>query len=694
MNGPNETTTGTAGEQVIGVTELVQILSDKTGIGVIICNPLGRLQSVNNKILAMTDFPRELLLNLSIADIFREKRTAVGILQLLQRQIGPSVVVERQLIHRDGNLLTVEVNGRRLNDANFFLLVRDISDRHFTEEILASQNRILEMIAAGALLQETLHFLAEFTEAQSSDMLVSILLIDETGQRLTHGAAPSLPDEYIQAIDGVRIGDAVGSCGTAAWRKEEVIVDDIATDPLWSEFSHLALKHNLRACWSTPILNAGGRVLGTFAVYFRSRARPTIVQKRMIALATYTAAIAISRHQEEQTLRRSEAMLRVAQNRARLGYWNLDVATGVMNWSEVLYSIFGLNSLDYSPTIDSLYRDLILPADVDRLKQRQADAFLDPSLTIQLDVRGVRSNGEIRWLHLDGIATVNIQSEPVSMHGTIQDITERKQAEDERERLQSQLVQAQKLESIGRLAGGVAHDFNNILVVIQNYAELISWKVHDDELLHGYSREIKRAVNRASALVRQLLTFARKQAVAPIVLNMSTCVQELLLMLRSLVGSGIEIEYVGSSMVCHVKMDPTQIDQIVTNLVANAKDAITEVGKIVIQTECVSVTFEEIPQDFTCKPGKFVKLSVSDTGSGIEQETQRHLFEPFFSTKAVGKGTGLGLSTVYGIATQNLGFVKVHSQLNVGTMFEVFLPQHETETQEPEANSKLLSSVS
>ena len=139
----------------------------------------------------MTDFPRELLLNLSIADIFREKRTAVGILQLLQRQIGPSVVVERQLIHRDGNLLTVEVNGRRLNDANFFLLVRDISDRHFTEEILASQNRILGMIAAGALLQETLHFLAEFTEAQSSDMLVSILLVDETSQRLTHGAAPS-----------------------------------------------------------------------------------------------------------------------------------------------------------------------------------------------------------------------------------------------------------------------------------------------------------------------------------------------------------------------------------------------------------------------------------------------------------------------------------------------------------------------
>ena len=547
-------------------------------------------------------------------------------------------------------------------------------------QTLAAQNRILEMIAAGAPLQQTLHFLAESTEAQSADMIVSILLSDETGQFLNHGAAPSLPEEYIQAINGVRIGDDVGSCGTAAWRKQEVIVDDIATDPLWKAFSHLALKHNLRACWSTPILNAGGRLLGTFAVYFRTLARPTIVQKRTIALATYTAAIAISRHQEEQTLRRSESMLQIAQNRARLGYWSLDVATGNMNWSEVLYSIFGLNPFDYSPTIDSFYRDLILPDDVDRLKQRQSDAFLDPSLTIQLDVRGVRPNGEIRWLHLDGIATVNNQSEPVSMHGTIQDITERKQAEEERERLQSQLVQAQKLESIGRLAGGVAHDFNNVLVVIQNYAELISWKVNNDELLNGYSQEIKRAVNRASALVRQLLTFARKQTVAPVVLNISTCVQELLLMLRSLVGSGIEIECVGSSEGCQIKMDPTQIDQIVTNLVANAKDAITDVGKIVIQTECVTVTQAEVPSASNCKPGRFVRLSVSDNGSGIEQETQRHLFEPFFSTKGVGKGTGLGLSTVYGIATQNQGFVKVHSQLNVGSKFEVFLPHYEMTT--------------
>jgi PAS domain S-box-containing protein len=267
------------------------------------------------------------------------------------------------------------------------------------------------------------------------------------------------------------------------------------------------------------------------------------------------------------------------------------------------------------------------------------------------------------------------------------DITEHKLAEQEREALQAQLHQAQKMESVGRLAGGVAHDFNNMLNVIIGRAEIamlrdIPTDVRDD------LQEILKAGQRSAALTRQLLAFARKQIAVPKVLALNETISGMLKMLQRLIGEDISLAWMPDPKLWNIKMDPSQIDQILANLLVNARDAISGVGSITIMTENVTVDdgkSEEIP-DFV--PGDYVLLTVSDTGAGMSREVSEKIFEPFFTTKEHGKGTGLGLSTVYGIIKQNDGFVCAASQPGMGAAFKIYLPRFQTEAA-PESSERV-----
>ena len=245
----------------------------------------------------------------------------------------------------------------------------------------------------------------------------------------------------------------------------------------------------------------------------------------------------------------------------------------------------------------------------------------------------------------------------------------------ERERLQAQLVQAQKMESIGRLAGGVAHDFNNMLGVILGHADMALELVDPSQPLHADLADIRLAALRSADLTRQLLTFARKQTIAPRVLDLNEAVDGILSMLGRLIGEDIDLVWLPGTEVYPVKMDPSQIDQILANLSINARDAIEGVGKVTIETG--RATFDEAfcadHPDFI--PGEYALLEVSDNGCGMDEETLERLYDPFFTTKEVGKGTGLGLSTVYGIVKQNSGFINVYSEPGHGTSFKIFLPR-------------------
>ncbi len=291
------------------------------------------------------------------------------------------------------------------------------------------------------------------------------------------------------------------------------------------------------------------------------------------------------------------------------------------------------------------------------------------------------------WYHCNAYRPTD---SPMQICVIFQDITERKQAEEERARLQIQLNQAQKMESVGRLAGGVAHDFNNMLGVILGHTDLAMEQVDPAQPLYADLEAIQKAAKRSADLTRQLLAFARRQTVTPVPLDLNTTIEGMLKMLQRLIGEDIDLRWVPASDLWKVKMDPSQIDQILANLCVNARDAITDTGKITIETQNCSLDENYCADHPGFTPGEYVRLSVSDDGCGMNKETLEHIFEPFFTTKELGRGTGLGLATVYGIVRQNGGFINLYSEPEMGSVFSIYLPRHagEMEPQPKETRSK------
>ena len=259
------------------------------------------------------------------------------------------------------------------------------------------------------------------------------------------------------------------------------------------------------------------------------------------------------------------------------------------------------------------------------------------------------------------------------------DITERQQAELEKSALQAQLSQAQKMDAIGRLAGGIAHDFNNILTGIQGYSELLLQTMPEADGSRNEVLEIRKAADRAAGLTQQLLAFSRKQVIAPQVLNINQLITEMRKMAGRLVGEDIQFEFKLSEKLGLTKIDPHQFDQMMINLMVNARDAMPQGGKLVIETQNFWIDSSPLNKSAEIPPGAYIRLSISDSGSGIDKETIKHLFEPFFTTKAQGKGTGLGLAMVYGIVKQNDGYINVYSEAGLGTTIKIYLPRQDEE---------------
>ncbi len=294
----------------------------------------------------------------------------------------------------------------------------------------------------------------------------------------------------------------------------------------------------------------------------------------------------------------------------------------------------------------------------------------------QAEYRIVRPDGEARWI-LDRKAIVNnAEGQPLQIGGVARDITDTTNMDREKETLQAQLFQAQKMEAVGRLAGGVAHDYNNMLSVILGYTEMALNKLDRENSIYEDLEEVLAAARRSAEITRQLLAFARKQTISPKVLDLNDAVESMLNMLRRLIGEDINLAWSPSEGLWPVKIDPTQVDQILANLCVNARDAIVDVGKITIETK--NVVFDEAycanHRGFT--PGEYIQLAISDDGCGIDREILDHIFEPFFTTKELGKGTGLGLATVYGIVKQNGGFINVYSEPGQGTSLHVYFSRH------------------
>jgi PAS domain S-box-containing protein len=315
----------------------------------------------------------------------------------------------------------------------------------------------------------------------------------------------------------------------------------------------------------------------------------------------------------------------------------------------------------------------IHPEDVSMVAARERQA-LETMSPLVAEVRVLLPSGRTAW-RLFTSAPRRLADGCVIWDGIETDITDRKRAEEEREKLREQLLQSQKMESVGRLAGGIAHDFNNMLSVILGHTEMLIDRLKPDDPLLDDLRTISTAAERSADLTRQLLAFARKQTVAPRVLDLNATVAEMIDMLQRLIGEDIELAWMPGADAGLVRMDPSQIDQVLANLCVNARDAIADTGEITIETGFATFDDARCATHHDCQKGDYSLLAVSDSGCGMDAATVAHLFEPFFTTKDRGKGTGLGLATVYGIVRQNNGFIQVHSEPGHGTTFRIHLPR-------------------
>ena len=292
----------------------------------------------------------------------------------------------------------------------------------------------------------------------------------------------------------------------------------------------------------------------------------------------------------------------------------------------------------------------------------------------EMEKRYLHKNGDIVFTHLNVSCFRNPDRSIRFVIASLLDISDRKYAEKEKERLDAQLHQAQKMESVGHLAGGIAHDFNNMLSVVIGHTELGMNELDRDAPMHHRLKVIHDAARRSADLVRQLLAFARKQTISPKVLDINDTISGMLQMLRQLIGEDIDLAWMPGHAMGKVRIDPSQIDQVLTNLMVNARDAIGGVGKVTIETGTIVLDEAYCAGHPGFLPGRFVMLAVSDNGTGMDEKTLAQIFDPFFTTKNIGKGTGLGLATVYGIVKQNDGFINVYSETGQGTTFKIYLP--------------------
>ena len=506
----------------------------------------GRLVHFNQALCRLTGYRPEELSGVRLHEI-EPPEYASQIEPIIRKlkQYGEATF-ESAYLSKNGAVIPIEVHSRLMESEGRTLILniaRDITQRKRGELMERSRLKTLERIATDASLEELLVCVVHFVEQGSPGALCSVLLVDESGNRLRHGAAPSLPDQYNKAVDGLLIGKGRGSCGTAAFLRQRVVVEDLEPHPYWRRFQP-ARDAGLRACWSEPVFASNGTLLGTVAVYHREPRAPTGEEILLIESAAHLAGIAI---------------------------------------------------------------------------------------------------GRVR-------------------------------ADDGHRVLEEQLRHSQKIEAVGQLAAGVAHDFNNLLTPVIVYADMLRRSFAEGSPQARMLDSVSLAAQKASDLTQKLLSFGRKQVLNMDLLDLNDVIVSFRDIMRATARESISIDLRLSPGATQVYADRGQLEQILLNLLLNAQDAIEGSGSICLETGHLILDEDFARQHPVAKPGHYILLAFSDDGCGMAEETLRHMYEPFFTTKVVGRGTGLGLATVYGIVKHHEGCIDVKSRPGEGTRFEIYLP--------------------
>jgi len=868
---------------------------------------------VNRAAIAHYGYSREQFLGMTIRDIrpADERERLDRFMAASDRAAGDSPTQWRHQ-RADGSLIDVEIHSDdfELDGRSARLVVAvDVTERMRNRRIKEAEARVLAAISTRESLETILEHVATGIEEIAPDTFASVLLLDPDGRHIRHGAAPSLPEEFNRAVDGLAIGPEVGSCGTAMHHGEAVFVDDIRTDALWRDFADLAEAAGLRACWSWPVFDSNRRVVGTLALYYAEPREPEPWERDLAGLFGALAGLAVERRRQDKALETSErrlkklfheaatgivviteqgdfeqangvfaglvgcpqgrilelnyhdlthpddredvraairrllstassaetleqrfvapqggeawgrvrfsaqsgkdghpehligiieeitqrkqaelrlerasALQRIAGRIGRVGGWSVDLERDEVFWSPEIFNILEWDADEVPPLSDSMelyppeHRERVqsalsecaesgVPFDIEaelrtrrgrRLQVRVAGepekkpsgevgrvigVFQDITQQKRVEARrdelagrleNVLENMSDAFLLIDTDWTINyinrageqmVQARRAELLGRNlwAAFPEAQQTEigeqyehamttgesvhfelyyeplehwfevtaypsqeglavyfsqtTEKRRLEEQLQQSQRLESVGQLTGGIAHDFNNLLTVILGNAELLTEELADSEELAPIARNIGDAAVRGAELTRRLLAFARRQPLAPEPTDVQRLIRGLQNLLQRALGEQCEIEISHGAGLWTAMIDSSQFESALMNLAINARDAMAGGGRLTIEAANVRIDDEYGRQHPDVEPGQYVMVAVSDTGIGIPEESLGKVFEPFFTTKEKGRGTGLGLSMVYGFIKQSRGHIRIYSELDEGTTVRLYLPR-------------------
>jgi PAS domain S-box-containing protein len=491
--------------------------------------------------------------------------------------------------------------------------------------------------------------------------------------RLTSEAKESGGMEYGE--EGTNNLDQTGIWPALLGEGRPVIQNDLSLVPFGEEKEYCRFGTLREAV--VPVLQTG-KVVAVLGV----ADKPDLYTKKDIDIIAQIADDTwrlIEQKKIEEALLSSERRYRTLYRSMMDAFVVTDMHGNIRECNEAYSAMLGYTNEELKQlSVKDITPDRWLPHENDQVKKQ----LIHRGCSNLYEKEYRRKDGTVFPVELRTFFITDNDGLPEGMSAVVRDISERKLAEEEREKLRERLNQSQKMESIGQLAGGVAHDFNNMLSVILGYAELALRKVELSDPLYKNIQEIVRAGRRSADITRQLLAFARKQTIVPKMLDLNDTMGRMLTMLQRLIGEDVELKWLPGCNLWPVMMDPAQVDQLLANLCVNARDAVVGAGKITIETGMVS--FDEVycAERAGFIPGDFVMLAVSDNGCGIERDLLDKIFEPFFTTKGVGEGTGLGLATVYGIVKQNNGFINVYSEPGEGTTFRIYLPRMEGPVEE------------
>jgi PAS domain S-box-containing protein len=575
-------------------------------------------------------------------------------------------------LRRDGQEIPVEltITPVRVGGAWLFsAFVRDISERKQVEQRRGAQYAVTRILAEATTLAEAASGMLRAI-AESLDWQAGVVWILEPQLEVLRCLEIWHPADVVLGelervtrettfARGVGLPGEVWASDGPIWHRDVTAL----TGPRFPRMRY-AVAAGMRGVFGFPI-RSGAAITGVIEFFSRALREPDPDLLEVTAAFGSQIGQFLERKRAEEALARSETTYRSLVEDSPFGIFRSTPDGQLLAVNPALVSILG-----YDSEAELLQKNMT------------ADVYVDPAQRARLLDEVLRSDsltGESLWRRKDA-KTITVRHSARVVRGAerrveyfnvlVEDITERKL-------LEAQLRQAQKMEAVGRLAGGIAHDFNNLLTAITGYADLALSDLREGDPMRQDMEEILRAAHRAAELTRQLLAFSRQQVLAPRVLDLNEVVQSVDKMLRRLVGEDVELLSVLAPGLGHVKADPGQLEQVIVNLAVNARDAMPTGGKLTIETADAEVAETRVRDLAAVPAGRYVMLAITDSGTGMDEETKARIFEPFFTTKEQGKGTGLGLATVYGIVKQSGGFIWLYSEPGHGTTFKIYLPRVE-----------------